>query len=326
MLITIDDLRQKILLKLTNNFSNEQAEKISEYLLWADMSGITTQGVIKMTGTEPIQNIVPEHDMKVLRDTKLSQLIDAGANPAPLVSQVATDIAIEKARNHGIGIVGVRNTHSSNGAQSFYVEKIAQNNFVGVMCSRSPAAVTGFGSIDPLFGTNPIGFAFPTQESPFVFDTATSAMTFYGLVLAKAKGESISENMAIDKDGNMTTDPESAMGGALLSFDRTYKGSGFGMVVEMLAGPLIGGAFVDNQTFKEEWGTFILAIDPELFVDIDKFKLSSSELIQRIKQSRRADSVRDIRLPGERTRELYQQALSSGKVDIDENILKQLLI
>lgn len=203
------------MIKLRKNFSDDQANKIAEYLLWAEISGIKTQGVIKTIGTEPIQDIVAQHEIEITRYTKLSQLIDAGANPSPLVAQIATDAVIKKAKDHGFGIVGVRNTYSSNGAQSFYAEKITRSNFIGLMCSRSPAAVTGFGSIDPLFGTNKIAFAFPTRDSPLVFDTATSVMTFYGLILAKAKRESIPENMAIDKDGRPTVDPEAAMGGSV---------------------------------------------------------------------------------------------------------------
>lgn len=83
--------------------------------------------------------------------------------------------------------MGVNNTFSSNGAQAYYVEKMAREDLIGIVCSRSPAATTGFGSIEPLFGTNPIGFGFPTQGEPLVFDMATSAITRYGLVLAKAR-------------------------------------------------------------------------------------------------------------------------------------------
>ena len=326
MKISIDSLRSKLLELLSTNFSQEQSEKVAEYLLWAEMSGNKTQGIVKMTGTEPLQNIVPEHEVSVLRDTKLSQLIDAGRNPAPLTTQIATDTAILKAKEHGFAIVGIRNTFSSNGAQAFYVEKIAKENLIGIMCSRSPASAAGFGSIDPIFGTNPIGFGFPTNEQPLGFDTATSAMTFYALVLAKARGEQIPENMAIDYGGNPTTDPAAAMGGALLPFDRSYKGSGFALVVEMLAGPLVGGAWVDNKTFKEEWGTTIMAIDPELLVDIADFKANASDLLAKVKRARKANGVEEIRLPGEKGRKLYDAALGSGFVEIDDAIARQLRI
>lgn len=84
MKIAFVDLKEKVLATLTGKgFSDEDAKSITDYLLWAEASGIKTQGIIKMTGTEPLQNIQPKHEIKIERDTKLSQLINGGANPAP---------------------------------------------------------------------------------------------------------------------------------------------------------------------------------------------------------------------------------------------------
>lgn len=325
MKISVAELQQKVVNTLEEKgFSTKDSKSITDYLMWAEMSGIKTQGIIKMTGTEPLQNIKPKHEVKIERDTKLSQLINGGANPAPLVSQKATDVAIKKAKEHGFGIVGVRNTFSSNGAQAFYAEKIANEDLIGIVCSRSPAATTGFDSIDPLWGTNPIGFGFPTEKEPLVFDMATSAMTFYGLILAKARGEKIPDDMAIDADGNPTNDPERAMSGAILPFDRGYKGAGLGMVIEMLAGPLVNSAWVDNKTFSEEWGSLFIAIDPNLLVDTDIFKKNASDLISKVKGSRKKEGVEEIRLPGERATESRKTAESTGEIEVEKAILKEL--
>lgn len=303
--------------------SPEHASIVAEYFIWAEASGNKTQGIIKMTGTEPIQNIVPKYELKIERDTKLSQLIDAGANPAPLVTRIGTEVAIAKSKKHGFGLVGIRNTFSSNGAQAYYARMIAENNLIGIVCSRSPAATSGFGSIDPIFGTNPISFSFPTTVEPLVFDTATSAMTFYGLVLAKARGETIPEGLATDHDGNLTIDPVKAMEGAILPFDKSYKGAGFGMVVELLAGPLVGGAWIDNKTFNEEWGTFILAIDPGLLIDTEDFKANVDNMIDKIKSTRTKEGEK-IRLPGESANKLYKDAIKSGEVEIDDAVAAQI--
>jgi len=325
MQYSVTDLEHKIKTTLSEKgFSEVDAASVTEYLLWAEASGVKTQGVIKMTGTAPLQNIKPLHEIRIERDTKLSQLINGGANPAPLVSQKATDVAIEKAKAHGFGIVGVRNTFSSNGAQAFYAEKIATNDLIGIVCSRSPASTTGFDSIDPLFGTNPIGFGLPTENEPLVFDMATSAMTFYGLVLAKARGENIPDNMAIDAEGRPTNNPSEAMSGAILPFDRGYKSAGLGMVVEMLTGPLVNSAWIDNKTFEEEWGSLFIAIDPNLLVDTAVFKKNASDMIAKIKASRKKEGVTEIRLPGERALESREAAKKSGMIEVEETILKEL--
>jgi L-2-hydroxycarboxylate dehydrogenase (NAD+) len=324
MKISIPDLRQKVVATLKKNFTESQANRIADYLLWADMSGIKTQGVIKMTGTEPMQDIQPKGEITVERDTKLSQLINAGANPAPLVSQQATDVVIQKAKEHGFAIVGVHNTFSSNGAQAYYAERIAKEDLVGIVMARSPGSTAPFGSIDPLFGTNPIGFAFQTKSEPLVFDMATSAMTWYGLVLAKARGEAIPDNMAIDHDGNITTDPDKAMKGALLPFDHGYKSSGMGMVVEIMAGPLAASAYCDCETFDKEWGSTFIAIDPNLLVDVEKFKADCSGLIAKVKASRKKLGTDEIRLPGERAQAARKEAEATGMVEVDDVILKEL--
>ncbi len=321
--VNLRELRSKVEKTLSEGFTETESARIADYLLWAEMSGIKTQGIIKMTGTEPLQNIKPKHEIKVERDTKLSQLINAGAYPAPLVSQIATDVVIEKAKTSGLAIVGVHNTFSSNGAQAYYVERMAQNDLIGIMMSRSPGSTAPFDSIDNLFGTNPIGFGFPTDDEPLIFDMATSAMTFYGLILAKARGEMIPQNMAIDKDGNQTISPEAAMDGALLPFDRSYKGSGIGMIVEILAGPLVGAGYCDTK-FTGEWGSVFIAIDPGLLIEVKDFKRNCSELVDKIRTSRPKEGIAEVRLPGDRARNSHAASIQSGEVEVEEVILKQL--
>jgi LDH2 family malate/lactate/ureidoglycolate dehydrogenase len=324
MKISIEKLKNGLKnIFLDKDFSVEDTERILDYLMWAEMSGNKTQGIIKMSGTDPIQNIKPQHEIKVERETKVSKLINAGVNPAPIASQFATEEVIKKAKETGLAIVSVHNTFSSNGAQAFYAEKIAKNDLVGIVVSRSPGAVAPFNSIDSLFGTNPIGFSFPTNEEPFVFDMATSAMTFYGLILAKAKNDKLPEGIAIDKDGNLTVEPEEAIEGAILPFDKSYKGSCLGMMVELLAGPLANSAYCDYKTFKEEWGSTFIAIDPNILVDIKDFKDNASKMIEMIRNSRTKNNEK-IRLPGEGAKTRYHNSLESGVVDIEENILKEL--
>ena len=157
-----------------------------------------------------------------------------------------------------------------------------------------------------------------------MFDMATSAMTFYGLVLAKARNENIPENMAINKAGDPTTDPEAAMSGALLPFDHSYKGSGLGMMVEMLAGPLINGSWIDNKTFEEEWGSLFIAIDPNLLINTADFKKNASQMIRDIRAARTMSGASGIRLPGMNSARNREESVESGYVDVDQTILVEL--
>ena len=68
MKVLIEDLRKKVLDTFREKgFSEEDAVGVTDYLLWAEMSGVNTQGIIKMTGTEPLQNIRPKGEIKVER-------------------------------------------------------------------------------------------------------------------------------------------------------------------------------------------------------------------------------------------------------------------
>ncbi|HSX42627.1 MAG TPA: Ldh family oxidoreductase [Candidatus Saccharimonadales bacterium] len=324
MKISLTELRQKVLKTFAQKGFNEtDAGRIADVLLWADMSGVKPMGLAKMIGSEPVQDEKATAPVETVRDTKLSRLINAHGAPAPLVCQQATDVAIQKAKEHGFGTVGVNNTHCSSAALAYYVDRIAKENLIGIMMSRAGGSVAPFGSADPLFGTDPMAFGFPTNDEPILFDMATSPVTWTGLVLAKVRGEQLPENIAIDGEGNPTTDPAKALEGAMFPFDHGYKGSGLGMVVEILAGPLVASAYCDFKN-AETYGNVIMAIDPELFVNIADFKANCSDMIGIVKASRKQKGVDEIRLPGERARQAYREAEKTGMVDVDETILREL--
>ena len=324
MKIKIEILRELIEKKfIEKNVQEDQMKASVDYLIWAEMSWISTQWIVKMFGTEPLQDIVPKYDVKVERETPCSMLYDAGANNNMYVSNLAMKSVIEKAKNVWIAISWVRNTFSSNGAQSYYLQKICEQWLIGIMCSRSPWAIAPFNSISPLFGTNPIAFGFPTSEKPVVFDMACSAITFYGLIIAADKWEKIWDNLAIDSDGNITTDPKKAMNGWILPFDKGYKWSSLGMMVELLSWPLLNSSYCDCETFEEEWGATFIAINPEVLTDIDNFLKKSTDMVQKIRNSKTKNGE-EVRLPWDVSREKYLQAEKSWEVEIDEMYLEKL--
>ncbi len=301
-------------------YTPEEAAKIVEVLLYAELSGKNTQGFLKLLGSGAMQDIEPKYKPKIVRETELSALIDGGGSAGPLGAQLAVDTVIDIAGRKGFGIVGMNNTFSSVGVIGYYARKIAQQNLIGLVMASSPRAIAHFGSIDPTYGTNPLAFGFPTQDHPIVFDMATSATTWYGLVRAQALGQPLPDNVAIDHDGNITTDPAAAMKGAILPFDRYYKGSGLAMVVELLAGVLTGADYVFEDG---DWGTTFIAISPNLLMDIDDFKQRSSDLITKV-QSQRTKPGETIRIPGYDTEQTIQEKLEKGEIEVEEKLIKGL--
>ncbi len=321
MKIKIAELTKLMKSALTSKYySSDEADMMVEVFLHAELTGKNTQGILKLLGTEPAQDIKPKYSPKITKETNLSALIDGGGAAGPLVGQMATNKVIEIAKKNNFAIVGMNNTYSSLGAIGYYARKIANNNLIGIVAASSPRGVLHFGGIDPAYGTNPTAYGFPTLEYPIVFDMAASAITWYGLVRAKALGHKLPDNVAIDKEGNLTTDPEEAMKGAILPFDRSYKGSGLAMVVELLAGPLVGASYVHDDG---DWGTVFIAISPDLLVGVDVFKKNASELIKKVKSGRPKDG-QEIHIPGYDSESRRQAILDSGEIEIEEKLINDL--
>jgi LDH2 family malate/lactate/ureidoglycolate dehydrogenase len=308
----------------SRNFSAPQAGEISEVLLFAEKTGKRTQGVVKLLGADPIQNVEPQYTPTVNKETKLSAFIDGGRNPGILVGRMAARMAIEKCSDTGLGIIGTTNTYASTGALGFYADEIASKDFVGIIMSGSPKGVAPHGSIDPIFGTNPVAFGFPTEGDPIIFDMATSAISWYELVRTKVLGGELPDGVAIDAHGGPTQDPEKAMAGAIHPFDRGHKGSGLSMMIELLTGPMMGETSFDEETGKWYCGNLFMAIDPDLFVGRDEFKKNSSFLLEKMKNSRVNDEFSEVPVPGERSMLSKRVTDLSGEIEIEDELIEGL--
>lgn len=315
--ISILELEQKTLEFLKAYFDEEAAQSCVDVILYAELRGKSPQGLLKLLGTEPLQGVKAEKPFEIHERTKLSALIAGNKNPSFHIAQKATDICIEKAKENGFGIVGANGIFSSTGTLGYYSEKAANQGLVTYTCARSPGATAPFDLSLPLFGTNPFSWAFPTENDPVVFDMATSAITFYELVLAKMRGENIPDNVAVDSAGNITTNPAAAMEGGILPFDKGYKGSALSMMVEVLSGPLVNASFCDYETFDKDWGFFVMAFDPDLLVDPEVFKKNSEELVNIIRKNGGI-------IPGDNGRKTQEKIENNDFIEIQDEVAELL--
>jgi L-2-hydroxycarboxylate dehydrogenase (NAD+) len=317
--VSIELLEEKLLSFLKGFFSASEAKDCKDAILYAELRHKTGQGLLKLMGTEPLQGIKATAPLSIDHRTKISALITGSKNPSFSIAQTATRICLEKVSENGFGIVGANGIFSSTGALGFYAEQIAAKGYIGFCCARSPGATAPFGLSIPLFGTNPFAWSFPTKDHPVTFDMATSAITFYELVLAKMRGEKIPSGVAVDKNGLMTQDPTEAMAGGILPFDKSYKGSSLSMVVELLSGPLVGASFCDYETFDKDWGFLIFAIDPHVLVDRSSFIDNATQLVDIIRKNGGI-------VPGDNGREHELKCRQTGILDIDDEIAELLSI
>lgn len=301
----------------TYGYDDQDTQTLLDVMMYAQLRG-NNQGIIKVT-TKGIARDPTATPVVVEHETMLSACLNGNKNAGMVVLSQAMDVAAKKAAEHGFGICGTNNTSTSTGALGYYAENLAKRGLISLVFAVSPEFVAPNGAIEPVFGTNPIGVGIPTANGPVVLDMATSAYSFFGLLEARTAGKKIPHGVAIDGKGNITEDPNAAIdGGAIKTFDGGYKSSNLALIVELLAGPLVGAAVADKMSEKN-WGNLVIAIDPALLGQ-GEFEKRAAVVTERVKNAKKAPGVNEILLPGERGDAFAEGAKSAGVIDVEKNL------
>jgi LDH2 family malate/lactate/ureidoglycolate dehydrogenase len=316
-----------VLKKTTNDalraigYSESDAAVILDVLLYAQLRG-NNQGIIKIT-TNGLAVADDAKPMEITHETKLSAAIDGKKQQGMLVLAEATRIAKEKAKEHGFGICGTCNTSTSTGALGYYCKTVADEGMIAICLAQSPEFVAPAGSSKAIFGTNPIGIGIPSSEGSTVLDMATSAYSWFGVLEARTAGKQLPEGAAQDKDGVPTTDPNAVIdGGAIRTFDGGYKSSNLALMVELLAGPLVGAAIQDKLTTKN-WGNLIMVLDPKMLGQAD-FEANAAHVINRVRNAPKQPGVEQITIPGERGDAIAAAVIAKGSIAVESNLWNDL--
>jgi len=291
-------------------YDEEEAAIVTDHVIDAALCGYEYSGLAKLLNVPEHRRFdLPRGPIRLIRETEVSALYDGGNNVGMLACHHAATATIEKARAHGIAIVGMTNTWMS-GRNAYFVEMIARAGFVAIHTASSGGAVAPLGGVKPILGTNPIAFAVPTEEGPLILDMGTSAFMATELQLRVRRNEALPEGVAIDRDGRPTTDPAAAQAGALLPF-AGYKGFGLGLIVQAL-GVLGGAGLVEGA----QDGYLFIAFRPDLLIPLEQCRREVSRLIERVKAVPRAPGVAEIRIPGENSARNRERLKRDG-LDID---------
>lgn len=307
---------------LKYGYTPKEAKTILDVLMYAQLRG-NNQGIVKLIN-KGIPKSAEAGEIKVIKETKLSTLLDGNHNMGMVVMQDALKRVLKKTKKYGFGIVGTFNTASSTGAIGYYANEIAKQGYIGFVFAGSPETVNTHGSYEAIFGTNPLAIGVPTESEPVVLDMATASMAYYGLIEAKTAGRSIPEGIAYDAEGNITTDPAKAMDGAIRPFDKSYKSAGLAMMVEILTGPLVRASFTGVGDTAKSWGNLVFAIDPELLTDRAEFAKEMSQMVSRVKGTKKMPGVEEIFVPGEKGNRLTKKHLEQDSIEVEDNLLMKL--
>lgn len=315
MIITFEQEKKIIYTLLQKLGANEEeAEATAKVLAEGDLRGFASHGLLRLPyilralkrGT-----IIANARVKVAKETPATALIDGGHGLGHYVATRAMRLAIDKAKKNGIGAVGVYNSNHF-GIAGYYAELAMREGLIGVVTTTTDALVHPWGGVEPLLGTNALAIGIPSEPQPILLDMAMSVAARGKLVKALKESKPIPEGWAIDSEGRPTTDPKKGLDGALSPFGGA-KGYGLALVLELLAGPLVGAAAgkdvvgtlepVDGFSTK---GDFMIAIDPAAFGSLEEFKARVQGFVTQLKNSRKALDIKEILVPGEpefRTRE-----------------------
>ena len=309
---------------LSNHCDDETATILADLIMKAERDGSLSHGLFRLPAyvsglksgkingkARPEVKKISPSVIKVLGNNCL----------APMVLNKGLPELIRTAKENGVAVLAVNNSHHM-AAMWPETEMVAEAGLVAFACTSYKSAVAPAGAIKPLFGTNPISFAWPRPgKTPVVFDMATASMAMGEVQVAKREGHKVPLGTGLNKDGKETTDPgEIADGGVLLPFGG-YKGSGIAMMVELLAGALVGDNFSFETAAKDNndggppsGGEFILAISPDKLSG-NNWDKHSDEFFNKMK------SMDGVRLPGERR---HKNRLDKGPRNINEELVNKI--
>ena len=302
----------------------------ADVLLEADLRGYGTHGLLRLpTMIHRMQSgmINPAARPRVVAERAGSALVDADRALGPVGALFGARLAARKAKNAGTAAVGIVNGDHICMA-GYYVEQIALMGYVGLITSVTQPLVHPLGGCERLLGTNPLAIAIPIAGNPLVLDFATSEIAYGSVLTARARGERLPPGVALGPDGTPTTDPGLAAQGALAPF-AGHKGFGLCLFLGLLAGPLLGAKVGKplGQAVKEghyDKGDLIVAFDPAAFTDPTDFRDAAQAHLDEVKSSRKAGSVTEIRIPGERSRLERARRLREG-VPIEEEVWQEVV-
>ncbi|KAL2419665.1 L-sulfolactate dehydrogenase [Exophiala dermatitidis] len=321
MRVTIEKAQQlasQALLKI--GFSEEDTTIVSDHLIDSELRGYGIAGLARILSiADRLNGQTPRHEVQVTTESPTSAQLDGKDTLGYLVAHQATSMAIAKAKTQGISAIGASNTYYT-GMLSYYAEMAAAADLVTIIASHCTPWVAPEGTYKPLLGTNPFCIGFPSPDVPIIYDIGTSRIIHAQVMLAMRKNEQLPPDTAFDENGEMTTDPEKALKGTLAVWGGA-KGSGLAIAVQLL-GILAGAPALPPNL--EDFGFFIVAIDPAKFRPVSDFKSEVGKLVDAFHSAPTMAGKDALRLPFERSNKRRSQIRAAGYLDVDDVVVERL--
>ena len=327
--LTLDDAYQlSIEVLRSNGFSAAHAESMARVICACQRDECHSHGLYRLlvcVKTLRSGRVNPEAVPKVFDHAPGVVRVDANKGYSLLAFEAGRPFLVEKARRVGLAALAINRCYHFSALWP-EVEALSMDGLAAIAMSPSHSWVAPAGGTKPAFGTNPIAFAWPRPHgNPYVFDFATSAVARGEIELHRRDGRDIPLGWALDEEGQPTSNPAAGLAGAMMTFGG-HKGSALAMMIELLAGPLIGD--LTSMQSKELdggvdatplHGELLIAFDPEVFTgaNVEQHAHNAELLFGAVVEQR-------ARLPSQRRYEARERSLAKGAVSIPRQLYEDI--
>ena len=302
----------------------KDAETVSDVLIASDKRGIDSHGIGRL---KPIYIdridwgiLNPVTKIDIVKETPTTAVIDGNNGMGHVVSKKAMQIAIDKAKENGMGMTAVRNS-THYGIAGYYSLMACEAGMIGITGTNARPSIAPTFGVENMLGTNPLTIGFPTDEEfPFVIDAATSVTQRGKIEMYSRMGKELPPGWVIGRDGKTRTDTDQVLVdltkgkaaltpvGGLGEDTAGYKGFGYSTVVEVLSAALQGGSFLkdlngfdgDGNRIPYPLGHFFIAINIDAFLGLDLFKKIAGSIMRDLRNSEKAPGQDRIYTAGEK--------------------------
>ena len=326
----------------------EEAAICADVLMESDRRGIESHGCnrFKPIYVDRINAGIqkPVTEFEIVRETPTTAVVDGHDGMGMIVGYKAMNMAIEKAKKYGMGMVAARNS-THYGIAGYYATMATKAGCIGITGTNARPSIAPTFGVENMLGTNPLTVGMPTDEEfPFVLDCATSITQRGKIEYFARTGKPTPAGMVIGRDGEAKTDSEQILKdltkgeaalaplGGIGEELAGYKGYGYATVVEILSAALQAGSFlkalsgVDAEGKKVPYhlGHFFIAIDTEAFMGLESFKKTAGDILRELRASEKAPGHDRIYTAGEKEYLVWLERKDKG-VPVGEAVQKEFI-
>lgn len=326
----------------------KEAEICADVLITADKRGIDSHGInrLKAIYYDRIKDGIqfPVTEFEIIKEGPTTAVVDGHDGMGQVIGYKSMEMAIEKAKKYGMGMVAVRNS-THYGISGYYATMATDTGMIGITGTNARPSIAPTFGVENMLGTNPLVFGLPTDEEfPFVIDCATSISQRGKIEVYDKLGKSLPEGWVVGENGEFKTDAHEVLKeltkgtaalaplGGIGEELAGYKGYGYATVVEIMSAALQSGnylkmllGFENGKKVPYHLGHFFIAIDVSAFIELDKFKKTAGDILRDLRNSKKAPDHDRIYTAGEKEYIAWQYRKDKG-VPLNKELQKEIII